>query len=179
MKYIIPLILICIVFISCSQTTENPSAPVNIPDEKLAGYIRRALGLEESEPITHTKIKELTELKVDYSKPYVYDLRGLDKATNLTFLQLSYPYHISDITPLAKLTKLQKLYIYDSSISDLSPLTGLTQLTHLTFLEGYVEDLTPLAGLTKLTELNLGRNWIQDITPLKNLTELTTLDIQR
>ena len=175
MKHIIPLILIFIVFISCSQT-ENTSE-INIPDEQLAGYIRRALDLEKSEPITHTKIKELTELEVKYSKPYVYDLKGLDKATHLTNLQLSYPHHISDITPLAKLTKLQTLRIYDSSISDLSPLAGLTQLTHLTFLKGYVEDLTPLAGLTKLTELNLGQNWVQDITPLKNLTELTELDI--
>ena len=177
MKHIIPLILIFITVFSCSQT-ENPSDPVNIPDEQLAGYIRRALDLEKSEPITHTKIKELTELTVNWSKPYVYDLTGLDKATNLTYLQLSYPHHISDITPLVKLTKLQELYIYDSSISDLSPLAGLTQLTHLTFLKGYVEDLTPLAGLTKLTELNLGLNWIQDITPLKNLTELTTLYIR-
>ena len=176
MKHIIPLILIFITVFSCSRT-ENPSDFVNIPDDQLAGYVRRTLGLEESEPITHSKIKELTRLEVKYSKPYVYDLKGLDKATNLTYLQLSFPYHISDITPLAKLTKLQELYIYDSSISDLSPLAGLTQLTHLTFLRGYVEDLTPLAGLTKLTELNLGRNMVRDITPLENLTELTRLDI--
>ena len=162
---------------SCSQA-ENPSDPVNIPDEQLAGYIRRALGLEESEPITHAKIKELTELEVEFSDPFVYDLKGLDKATNLTYLFLKFPYHISDITPLAKLTKLQKLIINESSISDISPLTGLTQLTVLRLLEGYVEDLTPLAGLTKLTELNIGDNWIQEITPLKNLTELTTLYIR-
>ena len=79
MKHIILVFLIFITVFSCSRT-ENPSDFVNIPDEKLAGYIRRALELEESEPITHTKIKELTELKVDYSKPYVYDLTGLDKA---------------------------------------------------------------------------------------------------
>ncbi len=176
MKHIIPVILIFITVFGCSRT-ENPSDFVNIPDEQLAGYVRRTLGLEESEPITHSKIKELTRLEVKYSKPYVYDLKGLDKATNLTYLYLSHPYDISDITPLAKLTKLQELYINDSSISDLSPLTGLTQLTHFRLLEGYVEDLTPLAGLTKLTELNIGRNMVRDITHLENLTELTRLDI--
>ena len=176
MKHIIPLILIFISVFSCSQT-ENPSDPVNIPDEKLAGYIRRALELEESAPIPESRMKELTELELGWSKPYIYDLKGLEKATNLTKLRMTQAYHISDISPIAKLNKLQTLEIYDNSISDLSPITELSQLNQFIFLRGYVEDLSPLAGLTKLKELRIGQNWVQDITPLKNLTELTKLSI--
>ena len=165
-----------LILISCSQT-EIPSEYVNIPDEKLAGNIRRALELEESEPIPESKMKELTELELGWSEPDIYDLKGLEKATNLTKLRMTHAYSTSDITPIARLTKLQTLEIYDNSISDLSPITELSQLKQLTFLKGYVEDLSPLAGLTELTKLRIGKNWIQDLTPLKNLTELTELSI--
>ena len=165
------LILIC-----CSQT-EIPSEYVNIPDEQLAGYIRRALDLEESDAIPVSRMKELTVLELGWSKPYIYDLTGLEKANNLTELNITSAYSISDIAPIAKLTKLQTLEIYDNSISDLSPITELSQLKQLTFLRGYVEDLSSLAGLTKLTNLRIGKNWIQDLTPLRNLTELTELSI--
>lgn len=176
MKYIIPLFAILVIIFSCSKT-ENSSEFAKIPDEQLAGYISRALDLEEDEPIPISKMKELTELKLDWSKPYIYDLTGLENATNLTYLQISYPYDISDITPLAKLTKLQELRIFDNSISDLSPLSGLTQLTSIMFLDGYVEDLSALENLTQLTELYIDKNRIRDITPIENLTQLKSLTI--
>ena len=175
MKYLhilFTFILVC----SCAQT-DNTSEYVNIPDDQLAGLIRRALDLEESDAIPESRMKELTELELGWSEPDIYDLKGLEKATNLTELIIENPHSISDITPIAKLTKLQTLKIYNNSISDLSPIAELSQLKQLTFLRGYVEDLSPLAGLTKLTELSIGQNWIHDITPLKNLTELTKVSI--
>ncbi len=176
MKYIIPLIAILVIIFSCSKT-ENSSEFAKIPDEQLAGYISRALDLEEDEPIPISKMKELTELKLGWARPFIYDLTGLENATNLTYLKISAPYDISDITPLAKLTKLKTLRIYDNSISDLSPLSGLTQLTSLMFLDGYVEDLSPLENLTQLTELYIDKNRIRDITPIGNLTQLKELTI--
>lgn len=176
MKHILPLLTILILLSSCSQTQQS-SEFVKIPDEQLAGYVRRALELKESEPIPESKMKELTELEVAYSKPRILDLTGLDKATNLTSLSITNAYDITDIKPLAKLYKLQTLRIYDNSISDLSPLENLTQLKTLTFLRGYVSDLSPLENLTQLTELRIGKNWITDITPLAELTQLQDLSI--
>ena len=163
------LILIC-----CSQT-EIPSEYVKIPDDQLAGFIRRALDLEESDPIPVSRMKELTELELGWSEPDIYDLKGLEKATNLTELIIENPHSISDITPISKLTKLQTLKIYNNSISDLSPIAELSQLKQLTFLRGYVEDLSPLAGLTQLRRLFISDNLISDLAPLSGLIHLNTL----
>ena len=175
MKYLYILFTFIVIF-SCAQT-DNPSESVNIPDDQLAGLIRRALDLEESDAISESRMKELTELELGWSKTYIHNLKGLEKANNLTELIIRKAYSISDITPISKLTKLQTLKIYDNSISDLSPIAELSQLKQLTFLRGYVEDISPLAELTQLTKLSISQNRIQDITPLKNLTELTELSI--
>ncbi len=74
-------------------------------------YIRRALDLEESDAIPENRMKELTVLELGWSKPYIYDLTGLEKANNLTELNITNAYSISDITPIGKLTKLQKNFV--------------------------------------------------------------------
>ena len=172
--YLLPIILA--VFFSCSQPDQS-SEYVNIPDESLAKKIRYALDLVEDEPVPEKRLKELTELKLDWSKPKILDLTGLEKATGLTSLRLTHAYYISDISPLAKLTNLQTLAIYGNSISDISPLSELTQLRTLTILRGYIRDISPLANLTQLTELTIANNLITDITSLSGLTQLTTLSL--
>ncbi len=174
MKHFYSFLIILTIFISCS-TQEQSSEYVNIPDESLAKKIRYALDLVEDEPVPEKRLKELTELKLDWSKPKILDLTGLEKATGLTSLRLTHAYDISDITPLAKLTNLQTLAIYDNSISDISPLSELTQLRTLTILRGYIRDISPLANLTQLTELTIADNPITDITSLSGLTQLTKL----
>lgn len=170
------LFIILIVFLSCS-TQEQPSEYVNIPDESLAHLLRHNLKLEDDEPISEKRLKELTELELGWSKPKILDLTGLEKATGLTSLRLTHAYDISEITPLAKLTNLQTLAIYDNSISDISPLAELTQLKSLTLLRGYTHDITPISNLTQLTELRIAGNPITDITPLSGLTQLTKLSL--
>ncbi len=176
MKHLYMLFVILIVFLSCS-TQEQPSEYVNIPDESLAKQIRYALDLEEDEPVPEKRLKELTELELGWSKPKILDLTGLEKATGLTSLRLTHAYDISEITPLAKLTNLQTLAIYDNSISDISPLAELTQLKSLTLLRGYTHDITPISNLTQLTELRIAGNPITDITTLAGLTQLTNLSL--
>ncbi len=176
MKHLYMLPIILAVFLSCSQPDQS-SEYVNIPDESLAKKIRYALDLVEDEPVPEKRLKELTELELDWSKPKILDLTGLEKATGLISLRLTHAYDISDISPLAKLTNLQTLDIYDNSISALSPLANLTQLKTLTFLRGYVRDLSPLANLTQLTELTISDNSITDIRPLAGLTQLTKLSL--
>jgi hypothetical protein len=123
---------------------------------------------------------------------------------NLAMLSLAYCIDISDLSPLANLTKLRHLELNDCpNIANLSPLVKLTSLTELdlSFCDG-ISDLSPLAKLTnlrklalpptvttsqlkticrnhtKLTWLSLWRcSKIFDLSPLAKLTNLTELEL--
>ena len=83
------------------------------------------------------------------------------KESNATKLYL-YCCKITDLMPLAGLTRLEELYLNNNQITDPKPLEGLTNLTRLDLDCNQITDLTPLAGLTKLTKLELGYNPIPD-----------------
>ena len=86
--------------------------------------------------------------------------------------------NVSDLSQIAELINLKRFYTgWGSSISDLSPLAGLTRLEEINISAGKVSDLTPLAGLTGLKELHFQANQISDISPLAGLTGLTRLDL--
>ena len=75
----------------------------------------------------------------------------------------------------SQLINLTELVLYDARISDLRPLAGLTKLTSLV-IEGD-SNLQPLAGLTNLTNLKISGDKISDLQPLTGLTNLTYLKI--
>ena len=85
---------------------------------------------------------------------------------------------ISDLSPLARFTGLEILYLDGNNISDISPLAGLTKLFALGLDNNNISDLSPLAGLTELNTLGLNDNNISDISPLTELTKLWTLDLR-
>ena len=95
---------------------------------------------------------------------------------DVTELDLTYR-GISDLTPLASLTKLQKLYLSENEISDITPLSTLTNLQVLDLGRNRISDLTPLSTLTALTDLRLYSNRIRDITPLASLTNMHKLSL--
>ena len=105
----------------------------------------------------------------------------LEKVTSLTFEKYEegesfeegvdyskYPY-ISDLTLLAKLTKLEKLVIIGNKITDLKPLVGLTELQALDLRRNKITDLSPLAELKQLKEVSLYANYItmEEVTKLE------------
>ncbi len=85
---------------------------------------------------------------------------------------------VTDISPLANLTKLVDLNIHTQDISDLSPLSGLTSLEELRLAANSFTDISPLRGLTNLKYLELTGNEITDISPLSGLTNLIALDLR-
>ena len=85
---------------------------------------------------------------------------------------------ITDISPLAGLTKLRDLNIHTLEVSDLSALSGLTQLTELRLAGNLFTDLSALRGLTSLTDLELTGNSITDLSALSGLTRLTNIDLR-
>ena len=81
---------------------------------------------------------------------------------DLRYKNIPFDPYISDLTPLAGLTNLTELDLYNNKISDLTPLTGLTNLEWLNLSDNNISDLTPLTGLTNLKNLHLASNNITD-----------------
>ena len=77
------------------------------------------------------------------------------------------------------MTELTEIRFSRNQISDLTPLAGLTKLETLQLISNQITDLTPLAGLTNLTTLAIDNNDIggeenlQVLINLKNLVSLT------
>lgn len=82
---------------------------------------------------------------------------------------------LEDLSPLAGLTQLQYLNLYNTGCSDISYLAGLTNLTDLTLWYNNISDISALTNLVKLEYLDLDENDISDISALYNLTELRVL----
>jgi Leucine-rich repeat (LRR) protein len=113
----------------------------------------------------------------------ITDISPLSKLTNLQRLHIGGSGNrIDDLTPLANLTSLQTLELVNAQITDITPLANLTNLGlnmgYLSLRRNQITDITPLASLTNLGVLELGYNLITDITPLQNLTNLWWLDLQ-
>ena len=148
---------------------------VNIPDLTLRAAIAEALGKELNDTFFTSEMATLTELAAVRGRG-ISDLTGLERATNLTTLDLRLSSgSILGLSPLANLINLTHLTLF-GSISDLSPLANLTNLTHLT-LFGSISDLSPLAGLTNLRELSLGDPARLDSSTLPSIANLQVLKI--
>ena len=154
-----------------------PGQSVNIPDPNLRVVIAEALRKASSAAITVEDMATLTTLST--SDRDIKDLTGMEHAVNLEEMWIE-DAHISNLAPLAGLTKLRKLDTIKTDISDISPLAGLTNLTRLNLYASRVTDISPLRSLTKLTWLGFRYvDGISDYSPLAGLTNLKHLDLFR
>ncbi len=90
-----------------------------------------------------------------------YSLEGLQYATNLTTIWLN-----NGLNALGG--------YYNGDVTDISPLAGLTKLTVLNIQHNRVSDLSPIAHLTNLEELDVAYNHIADLSIFKDLPNLKT-----
>jgi len=139
-------------------------------DANLEAAIREAIGKPEG-PISTPDLESLTVL--DASGKGINDISVLAGLTNLQKLYL-WDNNISDISPLAGLSKLQELYLWGNNISDISAL-AIFNLQKLYLWDNNISDISPLAGLTNLQELRLRDNNISDISALASLINLREL----
>ena len=73
---------------------------------------------------------------------------------------------VSDIGPLAALTKLSSLSLNHNQIKDVSALAKVTRLSTLDLEDNQIESVAPLAKQTELSILMLRNNKIADLAPL-------------
>ena len=171
---------------SSSSSVSPPSPEVAIPDAALRTLIEKALKKNPGATITQAEMNTLESL--DGRGLGIKSLNGLETATNLHSLNLSQN-RISDLTPLAYLTQLQKSISLDSNeISDIAPLAycrliiidcleTATNLQVLSLDSNKISDIWALAVLDSLQALDINSNEISDLKPLAYLDELRHLEL--
>ena len=176
-------------------TPTTPGAVVRIPDPNLRAVIAEALGKSPNAPITVEEMKRLTHFEA--KNKGIQDLTGIQFATNLNHLSIRVN-QISDLSPIAQLTKLREIQIDRNPIfnsishirdlknlrhitltqANISNISALANLTNLISIHGWgnpISDLSPITNLDKLEHIYLPVSHISDITPLSNLTKLKEL----
>lgn len=153
-----------------SAPTEQLSYLADMQKLKTLSVTGTALTREELEIIASLPALESLTL----SKCGLTTLNGLEKATNLTYLDLS-GNSIVDITPITSLTKLTQLYLNENSLSSLEGISALTQLTELNAANNVITSLSGIGGCQSLNELNVSGNKltsIQEVTDIYDLAKL-------
>ncbi len=101
-------------------------------------------------------LRMCTRMKaLDLGHNYLTDLNFLYWMPDIEVLIISPNYGLKDITPVGTLKNLVYLECFNTPITDLTPLAGLTKLRDLNLtLDGYIRDISPLYDLP-----NLERVW--------------------
>ena len=186
-KIVVFFLLVGVVLLSGAPPVAAQN--VNIPDTGLRAAINNALGANRAADaaVTEAEMKTLTSLTA-VSWFVASDLTGLEKATNLTSLDLfgNYISNISSVSGLTKLTRLRVISLPSPGtpnpgfphprLSDISALSGLIKLKTLYLSGNRVSNISALSDLTNLTTLGLRDNRISDISPLVSNTGLGTGD---
>ncbi len=163
--------------IAIAEDVTRESAVV-IPDKYLEKELRKAIG----KPSGDIYPSELENLKsFSPSSCFIKSFEGIQYASNLESFVFNGGCNmnkVSNISPLATLTKLTNLELRSHDIVDISPLQDLTNLTNLELSFNKISDISPLKKLTNLENLNLNRNDITGVSLLQNLTKLTNLEVK-
>ena len=182
------VVLAALCFVACAapaatptptlEATPTPPQNVTFTDPVLEKLVRAAMSKPEGE-ITIAEAKAVTELVMnmdgnDWTPPRIARLDDLAQFPNLTKLELNWALNNGqdpiDLSPLAGLTKLERLYVCCDSISDISALSGMTNMRELWIWgNNNITDISALSGMTQMTDLWIKGNQISDISALANM----------
>ena len=158
---------------SVSYTSQ--SVLLTFKDEAFADLLREALGFEGGADIVVSDLLALTE--IDGSGLGIYDISGIEHATELVSLNLS-DNDISDISHLRNLVKLEVLNLSENNIVNIAKLTYLIELRELYLSSNHVQLLGPLKTLVNLRILYLDENEINEIDALLRMKSVRELYLQ-
>jgi hypothetical protein len=165
---------------SASAAEADESDAVVFADAALEAGVPAAMGKPEggitsaeAEAVTRMDLSSVWPQDVSETEP-IRDLGGLEYFHNLESLNLS-ANAVTDISPLAELSKLTLLSLGDNPVTDLSPLSGMAGLRGLILSGCQAADYSALSSLVNLEFLMLDRSTISDLSPLAALTGLKRL----
>ena len=156
---------------------ELPKAAVGklIADPIVEKAIRAAIEKPEGE-LTKADYEKLKTLWF-YNKQLT-SVKGLEKLTQLTRVNL-WKNQLAEVPKgLDKLTQLERLNLSDNQLTDVKGLEKLTQLEMLSLRNNKLTDVKGLEKLTKLGELYLSDNKLTDVKGLEKLTQLKRLSLR-
>lgn len=134
--------------------------------------LQKADGPISTADLKRLKSLNLSQVKLDQLDPCVFT-----PMTGLKELFLG-PGDYDDLSPIAGAVGIESLRASMNQVSDLSPIAKMTKMDRLDLGKTKVKDLTPIAGLKNITELQLDGTEVEDISPLEKLTELETLSLK-
>ena len=163
-----------------AQITVNDTLPEDAVEIKDMALRSRLLYYDTNKDgyVSYDEMKAIDFIQVDSDKgKTLEDISCLKHAENLETCYLNNT-NISDLTPIAGLKNLKRLYIYnDEKVTDISALKDLTQLTILDISETKVTDITSLATLENLERLDISKTDITNISAIGNLKDLKWLNM--
>ncbi|EJU4176928.1 InlB B-repeat-containing protein [Listeria monocytogenes] len=144
------------------------------PDVVLAEYIRNQLGKSSvNEMITLADLDVINYVGIPANKG-IKDLSGMENLRNLERIIIQRSNGVSDLSPIANLSKLWMLRIDGNQISDISALRNLSKLRDINLSSNLISDISALGNLQIVDELYLNNNQISDLSPISNL-KITTI----
>ncbi|EKZ4848259.1 InlB B-repeat-containing protein [Listeria monocytogenes] len=144
------------------------------PDVVLAEYIRNQLGKSSvNEMITLADLDAINYVGIPGNKG-IKDLSGMENLRNLERILIQPGNGVSDLSPIANLSKLWMLRIDGNQISDISALRNLSKLRDINLSSNLISDISALGNLQTVEELYLNNNQISDLSPISNL-KITTM----
>ncbi|MEM6979773.1 MAG: leucine-rich repeat domain-containing protein [Planctomycetota bacterium] len=147
--------------------------PITVDDvAKISRVVASGKGIKSLEGLQHCGSLML----IDLSNNRITDLRPLAKLTRLQSVTLSGNL-ISNIQPLAKLTAMQLLDLSGNQLTSLNAIEGMHNLRTLYAADNELTEIEPVAGLEKIWSLDVAGNRLTDLKPLSNLTWLTTVEV--
>lgn len=181
----------------------NSSEKVAIKDAELEKLIRKQIDKPEGDILVED-MEQLSQLSIKYDEYPIYELDGLEYATNLYAISYyggsEHNGKIKSIAPLANLQLLEYMNIsylkieeappefntpvldrvsfIDTDISDYSFLKNMTQITQLTAEDCGVTSIEFLRNMNNLERAGLEYNSISDLSPLEGKTKLKSLNLQ-
>lgn len=153
---------------------------VRFESQMLEIAVRNALNFDEEKEITYADLEKVYELWVIGTVPlegnptYYYHLR--DRPDNIMDDKYEEKGDIADISLLARMPNLKKVYLCNQYIVDISPLKDL-ELTELALSGNYITDYTVISQMHSLRSLYIGGNPVQNIDFLEGNSTLRILNL--
>ncbi len=138
---------------------------------------KKKLNFMDSVTLTEMKIiADLQELDLSHNQ-YITNLDPLAYLSKLKSLNLSYT-SISDLVPIRNLTEVTELNLAHTKIQDVNMLKYSSNLVKMNISHTDVSDISVIEKMPHLQYLEMGNTNITDITPIANLTELLFLNLE-
>lgn len=124
-------------------------------------------------------LQKLTSLRIIHmaKSSQVSSLDFLSNCIELETLQANWCRKLTDIKALARMPKLNLVYLSDAAITDIAPLSDKPKLEFLNLSGVKITDFSSLKNFRSLRQLDLSKTTIQDLSLFADMPLLETLNV--